>query len=117
MPNDSKIIDQLYQIISANKKADPKISYTAKLFSEGRNKIVRKLGEESVETLIAALSETQIRLVSESADLLYHLLVLWADCDIKPTEVWDELERRQGISGIVEKNVRKNLYRKNSYDL
>ncbi|PKU23491.1 phosphoribosyl-ATP diphosphatase [Telmatospirillum siberiense] len=107
MSKDSTIVDQLYQTIAARKGADPTQSYTAKLFSRGRGKIAQKVGEESVETLVAALSETPERVVSESADLLYHLLVLWADCGVRPADVWAELERRQGTSGIAEKNARK----------
>lgn len=108
MPSDGKIVDQLYQTIAARKGADPATSYTAKLFSKGRGKIAQKLGEEAVETVIAALTETPEQLVGESADLLYHLLVLWADCGVEPADVWAELERRQGVSGIAEKNARKN---------
>lgn len=107
MPSDGKIVDQLYQTIAARKGADPATSYTAKLFSKGRGKIAQKLGEEAVETVIASLTETPERLVGESADLIYHLLVLWADCGVQPADVWAELERRQGISGIAEKNARK----------
>jgi phosphoribosyl-ATP pyrophosphohydrolase len=107
VPTDGKIIDQLYQTILSRKGADPTTSYTAKLFSRGRAKIAQKLGEESVETVIAALTETPEHLVGESADLLYHLLVLWADCGLSPADVWAELDRRQGVSGIAEKNARK----------
>ncbi len=78
---------------------DPSSSYTAKLFAEGRAKIARKFGEEAVETTIAALSEGKDRVASESADLLYHLLVLWADCGLAPTDVWAALAARQGKSG------------------
>ena len=106
MPCDSTIVDQLYQTIAGRKGADPSTSYTAKLFSRGRNKIAQKLGEESVETVIAALTETPAHVVSESADLLYHLLVLWADCGVQPADVWAELDRRRGTSGIAEKNAR-----------
>ena len=107
MPRSSQIVDQLYQTIAQRKGADPATSYTAKLFSRGRGKIAQKVGEESVETVVAALTETPERLVSESADLLYHLLVLWADCGVQPADVWAELSRRQGVSGIDEKNARK----------
>ena len=106
MPCDSTIVDQLYLTIAGRKGADPATSYTAKLFSRGRNKIAQKLGEESVETVIAALTETPEHVVSESADLLYHLLVLWADCGVRPADVWAELDRRRGTSGIAEKNAR-----------
>ena len=107
MPSESHILEQLYQTIAGRKGADPTTSYTAKLFSRGRNKIAQKLGEESVETVIAALTETPDHVIGESADLLYHLLVLWADCGVQPAQVWAELQRRQGVSGIAEKNARK----------
>lgn len=101
------IIDELYETIAARKGGDPETSYTAKLFARGRGKIVQKVGEEAVETVIAGLSEAPEKVVGESADLLYHLLVLWADCQIEPAAVWAELERRKGVSGIDEKNSRK----------
>jgi len=104
---DAKILDQLYATILTRKGADPKSSYTAKLFADGRAKIARKLGEESIEAIIAALGEGQDRVASESADLLYHLLVLWAECGVAPAEIWEALEARQGQSGIAEKNARK----------
>ena len=116
MPNDTPlnapstgahVLDQLFTVISSRKGADPQASYTAKLFAKGSNKIAQKFGEEAVETIIAALSETPDHLVSESADVLYHLLVLWADHNIQPEQIWQELARRQGISGIDEKNTRK----------
>ncbi|HEY1722267.1 MAG TPA: phosphoribosyl-ATP diphosphatase [Magnetospirillaceae bacterium] len=103
---DATILDQLFTTIASRKGGDPASSYTAKLFAEGRPKIARKLGEEAVETTIAALSEGKDRVASESADLLYHLLVLWADCGIVPAEIWDALAARQGKSGIEEKNSR-----------
>ena len=106
MSSQSIVLDQLFQTVAGRKGADPATSYTAKLFSRGRGKIAQKLGEEAVETVIAALSETPERVASESADLLYHLLVLWADCGVAPADVWAELERRQGTSGIAEKNAR-----------
>ena len=100
------ILDQLYATILTRKGADAKSSYTAKLFADGRATIAKKLGEEAVETSIAAVSETSERIASESADLLYHLLVLWAECGVAPAEVWAALEARRGTSGIAEKNSR-----------
>jgi phosphoribosyl-ATP pyrophosphohydrolase len=105
--DNGKVLEELFEIIAGRKGGDPEKSYTAKLFARGRNKIVQKLGEEAVETVVAALTEGSERVVSESADLLYHLLVLWADCGVKPVDVWAELARRQGISGIDEKKSRK----------
>jgi phosphoribosyl-ATP pyrophosphohydrolase len=100
------VLDQLYQTIAARKGADPSQSYTAKLFAKGRNKIAQKVGEEGVECVIAALSEGNDKLVSESADLFYHLLVLWAETGVKPEEIWTELAKREGISGLDEKASR-----------
>jgi phosphoribosyl-ATP pyrophosphohydrolase len=100
------VLDQLFQVIEGRKGADPDSSYTAKLFAKGRKKIAQKVGEEGLETAIAAVAETPADIAAESADLLYHLLVLWADAGIDPADVWAELARRQGISGIAEKNSR-----------
>lgn len=101
------ILERLFDTISDRKTADPTTSYTAKLFSRGRARIAQKVGEEAVETVIAAAANDTTHIVSESADLLYHLLVLWADADIRPEQVWQTLEAREGISGIAEKNSRK----------
>lgn len=101
------ILERLFDTISDRKTADPTTSYTAKLFSRGRARITQKVGEEAVETVIAAATNDTAHIVSESADLLYHLLVLWADADIRPEQVWQTLEAREGISGIAEKNSRK----------
>ncbi len=103
---DATVLDQLYKTIASRKGADPSDSYTAKLFSKGRGKIAQKVGEEGVECVIAALSEGNDKLTSESADLFYHLMVLWAEAGVTPEEVWEELARREGISGITEKNSR-----------
>ncbi len=108
MSDSGRILDQLYETLKARRGGDPEKSYTAKLFSRGRPKIAQKFGEEAVETVIAALAETPDKLIGESADLLYHLLVLWADCEIEPHQVWAELERRLGVSGLDEKKSRKS---------
>jgi len=106
MTQDAAILDHLYGIIASRKGGDPEASYTAKLFSKGRGKISQKLGEEAVETIIAALAEGDDEVESESADLLYHLLVLWAETGVEPTRVWAELQNRFGVSGIDEKRAR-----------
>ena len=100
-------LDQLWNVIESRKGADPKSSYTAKMLARGTSKAAQKLGEEAVETAVAAVSEPRENLISESADVLYHLLVLWACADVKPQEVWGELEGRFGISGLEEKASRK----------
>jgi phosphoribosyl-ATP pyrophosphohydrolase len=102
-----RVLDDLFETLKGRRGTDPEKSYTAKLFARGKGKIAQKLGEEAVETVIAALSETPHRVIGESADLLYHLLVLWAECDIEPYQVWNELENRIGTSGIEEKKSRK----------
>jgi len=99
-------LDQLYTTLLRRRRSDPDSSYTARLYAKGRGHIAKKTGEEAVEVVIASLAEDRRALVSESADLLYHLLVLWADAGVKPNDVWKELRRRFGISGIEEKRSR-----------
>jgi phosphoribosyl-ATP pyrophosphohydrolase len=103
------ILDRLWQVIQSRRGADPGTSYTARLFARGRAKIAQKLGEEAVEAVIEGLGDNPAALVAESADLLYHLLVLWAAAGISPADVAAELARREGISGIAEKRARANL--------
>ena len=100
------ILERLFEVIESRRGADPASSYTAKLLAAGTPTIARKLTEEATETLMAAVSEGKERVVAESADLLYHLLVLWAAEGVKPVEVWAELAKREGMSGIAEKNSR-----------
>lgn len=107
MTSTEHTLDHLFAVIAARKGADPKSSYTAKLFARGAPKIAQKLGEEAVETVIAALAEDRAAVTSESADLLYHLLVLWAERGVAPSDVWAELARREGVSGLAEKASRK----------
>jgi phosphoribosyl-ATP pyrophosphohydrolase len=100
------VLSRLYATIAARKTADPGSSYTAKLLHQGRAAIAKKMGEEAVETAIAAVARDSDAVVSESADLIYHLLVLWADCGIEPDEVWGKLASREGTSGLTEKASR-----------
>ena len=102
-------LDRLWEVINARRGSDPRISYTARLFSRGRAKIAQKLGEEAVEAVIEGITGDRARLVGESADLLYHLFVLWADVGVAPADVAAELTRREGTSGLVEKRGRANL--------
>ena len=87
-------LDDLYKVIASRKGGNPDESYTASLFDKGIAKIAQKVGEEAVETVIDGVSGPKERVISESADLLYHLLVLWAARDVKPDEVWAELDKR-----------------------
>ena len=105
--SDLDVLEELYELIRERKKANPETSYAAKLFSRGRKKIAQKLGEEAVETVIEAVASKKKNTIEESADLLFHLLVLWADMNIKPAAVMKELDKRRGKSGIEEKKSRR----------
>jgi phosphoribosyl-ATP pyrophosphohydrolase len=100
------ILERLFSVIESRKGADPASSYTAKLLAEGKGRIAKKLGEEATETVIAAAAGTPAAVARESADLLYHLLVLWAAAGVNPADVWAELARREGTSGLAEKAAR-----------
>ena len=102
------IIDALFQLIKERKASDASTSYTAKLFHQGTEKIAQKVGEEATEIVIEAVKRDKEGVATESADLLYHLLVLWADQDVSPQDILEILAKRQGISGIDEKNSRQN---------
>jgi phosphoribosyl-ATP pyrophosphohydrolase len=87
--------------------ADPESSYVAKLLSKGSARASKKVGEEAVEVAIASAQGSNAEVITESADLLFHLLVLWQSHGITPEQVMAELERREGVSGIAEKKARK----------
>lgn len=103
----SHVLDDLFTTLESRRGADPASSYSAKLFAGGTPLIARKIGEEAVETSVAALTDDNNAVVKESADVLYHLLALWAHLGIAPDNVWAELRRREGTSGIEEKAGRK----------
>ena len=100
------VLQRLFDVIDARRGADSTESYTAQLLAGGTDRIAQKLGEEAVETVIAGTKGDRAAVISESADLLYHLLVLWADSGIAPDEVWAELAGREGRSGLDEKKGR-----------
>ncbi len=106
-PDDRHVIDRLYATILSRRGADPDSSHTARLFSRGSKKIAQKTGEEAVELIIEAIDGEHDKIISESADLMYHLLVLWANAGISVEEIWRELAKREGTSGIAEKAARK----------
>jgi phosphoribosyl-ATP pyrophosphohydrolase len=97
---------RLWATIEARRGASPDSSYTAKLLAAGPAGVARKLGEESLEAIIEAVKGDTAALTRESADLLYHLLVLWEATGLKPDDVAAELTRREGVSGIAEKRRR-----------
>ena len=100
------VLGRLYEVIVSRKHGDAATSYTAKLLTQGTDKIAQKPGEEAVETVIAAVTKDNTATIAESADLLYHLLVTWVDAGVLPQEVLAELERREGKSGFGEKELR-----------
>jgi phosphoribosyl-ATP pyrophosphohydrolase len=99
-------LDALDALIRSRRGSDPASSYTAQLFADGRAKIAQKVGEEAVETVIAAMASDAKALTGEAADLVYHLLVLLADAGLSLDDVRAELARRTGTSGLTEKASR-----------
>ena len=102
----SDALDKLFATIAARKGSDPSKSYTAKLLAQGVEKCAKKFGEEATEAVIAAIQKDKTELAKESADVLYHLLVLWAASGITPEEVYTVLQSREGQSGLEEKASR-----------
>jgi len=107
MPNDHPL-DRLFATIAARRSADPASSYTAKLLKDGVERCAKKFGEEAVETAIAAVAGKKEAAIAESADVLYHLLVLWAACGIEPTDVYAALKARESRSGLEERASRES---------
>lgn len=102
----SDILDRLAETLVARKSADPQSSYVAKLYAKGLNAILKKIGEEATETVIAAKDGDKGQVVYEMADLWFHSLVLLAQQGLHPSDVLNELARREGLSGIAEKASR-----------
>jgi phosphoribosyl-ATP pyrophosphohydrolase len=100
-------LDRLEAVIAERRGASAESSYVASLFAKGREKVAQKVGEEATETVIAALSVDPAKLTSEAADLLFHLMILLADGSVSVDDVFAELDRRDGVSGISEKAARK----------
>jgi phosphoribosyl-ATP pyrophosphohydrolase len=104
----SAILDRLFQVIQERKSGSTEKSYTVSLFQKGLDTILKKTGEEAIELVIAGKGGKREEIVYEAGDLLYHLLVLLSYYDINPEEVYSELRRRFGLSGIAEKESRKS---------
>lgn len=99
-------LTRLEATIRARRSADPATSYVASLAQKGRAKMAQKLGEEATETVIAAVSDDRAGMISESADLLFHLACLLADMDLSFADILAELDAREGLSGLEEKAAR-----------
>ena len=103
---DASVLDRLFDVVLSRRGIDPSTSHSARLLSRGTSKVAQKFGEEAVECLIEAVAGRTQELIGESADVLYHLIVMWVDAGVTPAEVWAELQRREGTSGIAEKASR-----------
>jgi len=102
----SEILSRLAETLEGRKNADPASSYVAKLYAKGLDAILKKIGEEATETVIAAKDGDKVQLVYEMADLWFHSMVLLAQQGLHPDDVLEELARREGLSGLVEKASR-----------
>ncbi len=102
----SDTLNRLAELLEQRKSADPQSSYVAKLYAKGMDSILKKVGEEAAETIIAAKNGNNEHLIYETADLWFHTLVMLAQAGLKPQDILDELARREGLSGLVEKASR-----------
>jgi phosphoribosyl-ATP pyrophosphohydrolase len=102
----ASVLDRIWSVVMNRRNANPEVSHSARLLSRGTAKIAQKFGEEAIECLIEATRGDPDALVAESADVLYHLIVMWVDGGIRPEDVWQELHRREGMSGVAEKASR-----------
>jgi phosphoribosyl-ATP pyrophosphohydrolase len=101
------VLDRLIARITINRHADPATSYVAKMTAKGRAKIAQKVGEEAVETVIAAMGKDRGEIVGEATDLVFHLALLLVDAGLSFDDIRAELERREGVSGLAEKASRR----------
>lgn len=103
MPASDKVLSQLADVLESRKQSDPDDSYVASLYDKGLDKILKKIGEEATETVMAAKDGVAEKIIYETADLWFHNMVLLAHLDLRPEQVLAELDRRFGVSGHVEK--------------
>jgi phosphoribosyl-ATP pyrophosphohydrolase len=101
-------LGRLYQQVIEAKSADPDLSRTAKLMRSGRAKMAKKLAEEAIEVVIDAMNGDREAVVRESSDLLYNLVVLWAEAGVRPQDVFAEMARRERLFGLAEKLPKKH---------
>ena len=107
----SDILDRLADVLESRKSGDPDASYVSRLFARGEDAILKKIGEEATEAVMAAKDRDKLRIVGETADLWFHCLIMLAHYGLRPSDVLMELRRREGISGIDEKASRKDNLR------
>ena len=104
--SDEEVLQRLSKVIAARKRGDPSSSYVASLFAKGQDAILKKVAEEAAEAVLAAKGGDKLHIVKETADLWFHSLLLLAWHDRAPEDVLAELRRREGVSGIAEKQSR-----------
>ena len=97
-------LEKLFYDLLKKKNIDKEISYTSTLLTN-KNVLAKKIGEETIEVILEYLDNNKDKIIQESADLLYHLIVMWISSNVNPSEVWEELQKRKGISGFEEKKV------------
>ena len=102
----SDVLNRLADLLEQRKNADPTSSYVAKLYAKGLDSILKKIGEEATETVIAAKGGNKDEIIYETADLWFHTLIMLSHAGLKPQDVLDELAQREGLSGLEEKNSR-----------
>ena len=100
-------LEKLFYDLLKKKNIDKEISYTSALLTN-KNVLAKKIGEETIEVILEYLGNNKDKIIQESADLLYHLIVMWISSNVNPSEVWQELQKRKGISGFEEKKSRTN---------
>ena len=98
-------LEKLFNDLSKKKTVDKNISYTSSLLSQ-KNFLAKKINEESTEVILEYLDNNKNNVIKESADLLYNLCVMWLSADVKPADIWNELQKRKGTSGYDEKKSR-----------
>jgi len=106
MSADDSVLARIAATVAARRGADPALSYVASLFAKGDDAILKKIGEEATETVMAAKDGVRERITAEVADLWFHCIVLLARHDLTPADVLAELARREGVSGHAEKRTR-----------
>ena len=100
-------LEKLFYDLLEKKNIDKEISYTSTLLTN-KNVLAKKIGEETIEVILEYLGNNKDKIIQESADLLYHLIVMWISSNVNPSEVWQELQKRKAISGFEEKKSRTN---------
>lgn len=102
----SDVLNKLAAVLESRKDADPQSSYVAGLYAKGLDAILKKIGEEATETVLAAKTGERAKIIHETADLWFHTLIMLAQTGLKPDDILSELERRFGVSGMDEKASR-----------